>query len=340
MRGGGSKQDFYQALGLGRDADEKAIKTAFRRLARKYHPDVNPGDKAAEQKFKEISEAYEVLRDPKKRAQYDQFGHLGEGWQRASTGAPGGWTGTTAGPDFDFSGFGGNLNDLFEQIMGGRGGRGGFGGGGRARRGQDVRAEIELTLEDAYHGATREFTLPVAHLCPTCGGAGIIGQGAVCAQCGGAGQVEQMRRLQVTIPVGVKTGAKIRLKGQGEPGPSGKPGDLYLITQLRPHRLFQRDGDNLQIEVPVTFAEAALGGEIDVPTMGGKVTMRLPAGSSSGRKLRLTGRGMPRMKGGGFGDLFVQIKVVVPKDPTPEERELITKLEQLRQEHPRANLRV
>lgn len=335
MRGGAGR-DYYQLLGVSRDADEKAIKTAFRRLARKYHPDVNPGDKAAEQKFKEVSEAYEVLRDTTKRQQYDQFGQLGEGWQHAGAGARGGWAGTTVGPDFDYSGFGGNLNDLFEQLLGGRG----RGGGARTRRGQDVRAEVELSLEEAYHGVTREFSIPMAQPCPTCQGQGIIGQGAVCTQCGGAGHIEQTKRLQIRIPPGVRTGAKIRAAGQGEPGLSGTRGDLYLIPRILPHRFFHRDGDNLQLEVPVTFAEASLGGEIDVPTMTGRVKMRLPAGASSGQKLRLAGRGMPRMKGGNYGDLYVTVKVVVPKNLSKEERELVSRLGEMNKENPRANLQL
>jgi len=334
----GESNDYYETLGVTRGADEKAVKTAFRRLARKYHPDVNPGDKAAEQKFKEISEAYEVLRDPKKRAQYDRFGHLGDAWRRAAAGAPGGWAGrTTVGPDFDFSGFGGNLDDILGDILGSRGGS--VFTQARPRRGQDVRAEIELTLEDASRGVTREIALPIPQACPTCRGAGISGRGSVCTACSGRGQVEQVKRLEVKIPAGVRTGSKVRVAGQGAPSPTGERGDLYLIPKVAPHRLFKRQGDDLHIEVPVTYSEAALGAEIEVPTLNGRVKMKLPPGASSGQRLRLAGRGMPRMKGGGNGDLYVRVRIVVPKDMTEEERDLIGRLRDLGRGDPRANLR-
>ncbi len=331
-----ASRDYYKILGIGRDADEKAVKSAFRKLARKYHPDVNPGDREAERRFKEISEAYEVLRDPKKREQYDRFGHLGANWQHAGAGGPTGWPGEAASGEYGFQGFGG-LGDLFEEMLGGRG-RGVF-TQTRLRRGQDVKAEIELTLEDAFSGVTREVAVQVPQTCTVCGGQGVIGQGSVCTRCGGLGQIEQAKRLQVRIPSGVRTGSKIRVAGQGEPGAAGQPGDLYLIVKLHPHRLFKRQGDDLQVELPVTFAEAALGAEIEVPTMDGRVTMKLPAGASSGQRLRLAGRGMPRMHGGGRGDEYVQVKVVVPKHLSAEERELIARLGQIRKEDPRANLR-
>jgi DnaJ-class molecular chaperone len=336
MRASASR-DYYRVLGVGREADEKAIKTAFRRLARKYHPDVNPGDKEAERKFKEISEAYEVLRDPKKRQQYDQFGHLGAGWQHAGAGVPGGWSGAGVGTDFDFGGFRGGLGDLFEEMLGGRG-VGSF-TQARPRRGRDVRGEIEMIFDDAFNGVTREVAVSVGQTCAICQGQGIVGQGSVCAQCGGAGQVERVKRLQVRIPPGVRTGSRIRVAGQGEAGPSGQRGDLFLIARVAPHPLFKRQGDDLQVEVPVTYTEAALGAELDVPTMNGRVKMKLPAGASSGQRLRLAGRGMPRMRGGGRGDLYVQIKITVPKNLSQEERDLIARLGQMRKEDLRANLR-
>jgi DnaJ-class molecular chaperone len=336
MAAAGSR-DYYEILGVSRDADEKAIKSAFRRLARKHHPDVNPGDKEAEQKFKEISEAYEVLRDPKKRAQYDRFGHLGDAWRQAAAGSPGGWAGrATTGPDFDFSSFGGNLDDILQDLLGGRGEPSSR---GRPRRGQDVRAEIQLTLEEAFRGTARDIALPIPQTCSTCGGAGIFGQGSVCTTCRGSGRVEQTKRLQVKIPPGVRTGSRVRVAGQGAPGPSGQQGDLYLIPKVAPHPLFKRQGDNLHIEVPVTFPEAALGAEIEVPTLNGRVTMKLPAGSSSGQRLRLAGRGMPRMKGGGNGDLYVRVRVIVPKGLSGEEKDLIRRLNELRRDNPRADLR-
>ena len=334
---GGNPRDYYQILGVGRDANEKEIKRAFRRLARKYHPDVNPGDKEAERKFKEISEAYEVLRDSKKREQYDSFGHLGDMWRRAGAPGPGGftWRTTTAGPDFDFGGVG-DLNDLLEGILGRTGPS--F-TRARARRGRDVRAEIALTLEEAFGGAVREIGVPVPRMCPSCRGAGFQGQASVCTACGGRGQIEQMKRLQVNIPRGVRTGSKIRVAGQGAVGPSGERGDLYLIPKIVSHRFFTRRGDDLHCEIPVTYTEAALGAEIEVPTLNGRVRMKLPAGTSSGQRLRMAGRGMPHMRGGGSGDLYVQIRVVVPKNLTDGERELIARLGDMRSDNPRANLR-
>jgi len=328
-------RDYYQVLGVGRQADEQEIKRAFRRLARKYHPDVNPGNKEAEKRFKEISEAYEVLRDPKKREQYDQFGHLGGMWRQAGAGAPGGftWRATTTGPDFDFGGFG-NLNDLLEDLLGGRGSA--F--GQARRRGQDVRVEIELTLQEAFHGAVRQIALPLPQTCATCQGSGRLGQRAVCTACQGSGQVEQVRRLEVKIPPGVRTGSKIRLARQGAAGPSGDRGDLYLIPRILPHHLFTRQGDDLHCEVPVTYTEAALGAEIEVPTLNGRVKTKLPPGTSSGQRLRLAGKGMPRTRGGGSGDLHLRIRIVVPKNLTREEKELIARLGELRRDNPRADL--
>ena len=327
-------RDYYGILGIGRNADEKTIKSAFRKLARKYHPDVNPGDSEAERKFKEISEAYEVLRDPKRREQYDRFGHLGEGWRHAA-GAPGGWAGRSPGADFDLGGFGGNLNDLLEDLLGGRGG---VFTQARARPGQDVRAEIELTLPEAFNGVLREIALPIPQICPTCHGAGILGQRAVCTQCGGAGQTEKMKKLEVRIPAGVRTGSKVRAAGQGAPGPSGQRGDLYLMVKVAAHPIFKRQGDDLHLDLPVTFAEAALGAEVEVPTLNGRVKMKLPQGASSGQKLRLAGRGMPRMGAAGRGDLYVSIRIVVPKNLSEQEKELIARLGEMRRENPRANL--
>jgi DnaJ-class molecular chaperone len=339
----GASRDYYEILGVSRDADQKTIKSAFRRLARKYHPDVNPGDAEAERRFKEISEAYEVLRDEKKRPEYDRFGHLGDDWRRAAAGAPGGgswthgWTGGGGvGSDFDSGGFSGNLNDLLEDLLGGRGSA--F--RQRAQRGQDIRADIDLSLEEAYRGAAREIALPIPQVCPVCKGAGILGQGAVCTQCAGSGQMEQMKRLEVRIPPGVRTGSKVRVAGQGATGAGGQRGDLYLIPRIASHKLFKRQGDDLYLDLPVTYAEAALGAEVAVPALNGRVTMKLPAGASSGQRLRLAGRGMPKMKGGGNGDLYVRLRIVVPKNLSDQERDLIRRLGEMRTENPRANLRV
>jgi molecular chaperone DnaJ len=318
------KRDFYEVLSVKRDADEKEIKRAFRRLARKYHPDVNPGNKEAEHKFKEMAEAYQVLSDPEKRRQYDQFGKEGQSWSQAGPGGvPGGWT-TTEGP----GGFG-NLNDLIEELLGG-----GRRGRGRRQRGQDLQFHIDVALEDAFHGATREIAVPVPQPCPQCQGMGLTPRGDVCTNCGGRGQVEQIKRLQVKIPAGIQSGSRIRLAGQGVAG-----GDLYLTPRILPHRLFKRRGDDLHLDVPVTYAEAALGAEIDVPTMNGRVKVKLPAGISSNQRLRLAGKGMPRAGDGGAGDLYVEVSIVVPKDLTREEKDLIARLGGMRHESPRANLR-
>ncbi len=207
-----------------------------------------------------------------------------------------------------------------------------------APRGQDVTAEIELTLPEAYTGVTRHLTVPMPQVCPQCHGSGVVGRG-VCRTCNGQGQVEQTKRLEVKIPPGVQTGSRIRLAGQGAIGPSGERGDLYLVPKILPHDTFTRRGDDLYTEVPVTYPEAALGAEIDVPTLNGKVTTKLPAGTSSGKQLRLTGKGMPRVRGGGHGDLYARVNVVVPKHLTAEEKELVERLGALRRENPRAHLR-
>jgi molecular chaperone DnaJ len=314
------KQDYYEILGVGREANEKEIKRAFRRLARKYHPDVNPGNKQAEAKFKEISEAYQVLSDSERRQKYDQFGHMGEMWTQAGGAAPGGFSWST-----DF----GNLDDLLEELLGGR-------GSARARRprGQDLRFEMDLTLEEAARGVTREVSVSVPQTCPRCQGRGLAGGGTFCPGCAGSGRVEQGKRLEVKIPAGVHTGSRIRLAGQGVAG-----GDLYLIPKVAPHPLFKRRGDDLECEIPVTFAEAALGAEIEVATLEGRVKVKLPPSSSGGQRLRLAGKGMPRAKGGGRGDLYVQLRIVVPKNLSDEEKALIARLGELRRESPRAHLR-
>ncbi|MGD0112284.1 MAG: DnaJ C-terminal domain-containing protein [Armatimonadota bacterium] len=318
------KRDFYEVLGVKRDADEKELKRAFRKLARKYHPDVNPGNKEAEQKFKEMAEAYQVLSDPEKRRQYDQFAQAGQPWsQTGPGGAPGAWT-TAEG----VGGYG-NLNDLIEELLGG-----GRRGRSRKQRGQDLQFHIDVTLEDAFRGATREIAVPAPQPCPQCQGMGLTSRGDVCTNCGGRGQIEQIKRLQVKIPAGVHSGSRIRLAGQGVAG-----GDLYLTPRIAPHRLFKRRGDDLHLDVPVTYPEAALGAEIDVPTMNGRVKVKLPAGTSSNQRLRLAGKGMPRADGGGAGDLYVEVKIVVPRDLTREEKDLIARLGDMRHESPRANLR-
>jgi molecular chaperone DnaJ len=362
-------KDYYKLLGVSKTASDKEIKQAYRKLARKYHPDVNPGDKSAEERFKEVSEAYEVLSDRDKRARYDQFG---DQWKNAqATGGPYG----THGFDANFD-LGGGFSDLFEAFRGGR--RAGAARRG-PRKGEDLQYEIEVTLEEAYNGGTRALTVTAPESCATCHGSGekpgsgrkqcpvckgtgqgraiagisILGEtcencqgtGQVpeqpCPTCRGRGQVERNRRVEVKIPKGVYEGAKIRVGGQGSAGAQGGPaGDLYLLVHMRPHPLFERKEDHLYVDLPVTFAEAALGGEVQVPTVTGKVSTRIPAGVQSGQALRLAGLGMPQLRGGGSGDLYARIKVTVPKNLTERERELIEQLGGLRPENPRDRLLV
>jgi molecular chaperone DnaJ/curved DNA-binding protein len=337
-------KDYYNLLGVNRNASEKEIKSAYRKLARKYHPDVNPGDTAAEERFKEISEAYEVLSDPEKRKKYDQFGHLGDQWKHAAEGGfggagrpGGGWQNVNINPE-DLHVGGGSFADILEGLFGGAGGmRGGFRQPSpRPTKGEDVQYEVEMTLDEAYHGASRTLTLTVHDACPACNGAGSVNN-RVCTTCGGAGVVNRPKTLSVKIPAGVHDGARVRLAGQGGPGLHGGPaGDLYLIPRIAPHPRFERRGDDLYTEVPVTFPEAALGAEIEVPTMNGLVTATVPAGMSSGQSLRLRGKGMPRLRDGGHGDLYVKVRVMVPKQLSDRERELIHELQALRQDNPRA----
>jgi len=360
-------KNYYDILGVPRNATEKEIKQAYRRLARKYHPDVNPGNKQAEEKFKEISEAYEVLSDKEKRAKYDQFG---EYWKQASqqgqAGWPGGFTthhGSEGGFDVGF--------DLFETLFGGS--RRGQTTAEAEAPGQDVEQEIEVTLEEAFSGATKHLNLTLQDTCSTCRGtgdqpgspsrtcpscrgtgkasgiAGLLGQacercrgrGRVasqqCAACGGSGWATRQRRIEVKIPPGVDNGSRIRLAGEGIAGrPGGRRGDLYLIVRVRPHPTFERKGDDLYVDVPVTFPEAALGAEVTVPTINGRVKMKIPPGTQSGQSFRLAGMGMPRLHGTGRGDQFVKTYVVVPRNLTTRERELVRELASLRPESPRS----
>jgi len=324
-------RDYYEVLGVPKTATEDEIKKAYRRLARKHHPDVNPGDNSAEERFKELNEAYEVLSDPDKRKRYDQ---LGQNWKAGQDFTPPpGWEnvrydyGDFAGGDF--GGFGGgrggaDFSDFFESLFGGR--RGGRAGTGFSMRGQDVEAEISLTLEDAHRGASRNITLQLTDLCPECRGTGTK-DGKVCPTCRGAGVVRRPKSLDVTIPAGVRDGSVIRLAGQGEPGSNGAgAGDLYLRVRLEPHPLFTVVGeDDIQLELPVAPWEAALGAKVSVPTLDRSVELTIPAGTQSGRRLRLRGQGLNR-RGGGRGDEYVKIKIVIPPKLTDKERELFEKL--------------
>ena len=347
-----AKRDYYEVLGVDRGADEAAIKKAYRTLAKKNHPDVNPGDKEAEERFKEINEAYQVLSNPQKRAQYDQFGHDG----------PQGFGGGGYG---DFSGFGGGFGgfeDIFSTI---------FGGGGGARRngpipGDDLRYDLSITLDEAAFGCEKEINLvrdeecPDCHgtgakpgskvdRCPVCGGTGqervtqntpfgriqnvrtcskCRGTGQIitepCAKCHGRGKIRVSKRKTVKIPAGINDGQVLKLTGQGGLGErGGQPGDLLIVISVKRHKLFQRDGDNLYIEMPITFTQAALGAELDVPTLKKPVKHRFPEGTQPGQVFCIRGEGVPHMRGSGKGDLYVTAVVEIPKKLTEKQKELL-----------------
>jgi DnaJ-class molecular chaperone len=336
-------KDYYKILGVDRKADDKTIKSAYRRLARKYHPDVAK-TKDAGDRFKEISEAYEVLSDPEKRRRYDS---LGPDWQRYAQAPPGGPPG--GGFRVEYGGDPGNLGDFsefFRSIFGDLGAharRGGRSGGfrfdegfERTPRGADVEAGVEISLDEAFHGTRKTFSMDLEEPCAVCGGAGNV-QGKPCAACGGGGWQRAHRQVDVKIPAGVKSGQRVRVSGEGTGAP-GARGDLYLSVTVAAHPLFERKGDDIHLTLPITAPEAALGTSIEVPTLRGKVSMKVPPATSSGRTFRLPGYGMPRLKGGGAGDQFAAVKVVMPSELTPEERELYEKLKALRSDNPRAYL--
>jgi DnaJ-class molecular chaperone len=330
-------RDYYDTLEVPRGATEEEIRKSYRKLARKYHPDVNRNDKAAEEKFKEINEAYQVLSDAEKRKRYDQ---LGANWKAGSDFTPPpGAAGAGAGTGFrDYSDIfgaereGDGFSDFFESLFGRR-------GGGRERtsrqRGQNVTAEITLTLEEAHHGGTRTISFQATQTCPECGGSGRK-DAKVCPKCHGAGTVQTPRNFEVKIPAGIRNGSMIRLSGQGEPGSGGAPaGDLLLQVQIEPHRLFRLVGDdNVEIEFPVAPWEAALGTKVQVPTLDGAVEMTILAGTQGGRKLRLRGQG-PNKRGGGRGDQYVKLKIVIPPKLTSKENGLFEKLAEESRFNPR-----
>ncbi|MBL4838733.1 MAG: molecular chaperone DnaJ [Kordiimonadaceae bacterium] len=348
-----SKQDYYELLGVSKDADANTLKKAFRKAAMQHHPDRNPDNKDAEVKFKEMGEAYDVLKDPEKRAAYDRYGHA------AFENGMGGGGGGRGAAGFDFA-------DVFEEFFGDFSGGGGGRrqrGGPQAGRGSDLRFNMEITLEDAFNGKTENITVPTSvscepctgsgaepgskpQVCGTCGGHGKVranqgffmvertcpkcqGAGHVilkpCKACHGAGRVEKTKTLQVKIPKGVEEGTRIRLAGEGEAGMRGAPsGDLYIFLSLKQHPLFKRDGDMLYCQVPIPMSTATLGGQIEVPTIEGKrARIKIPEGTQSGRQFRLRGKGMPELNGGFTGDMIIETSVETPVNLTSRQRELL-----------------
>lgn len=324
-------KDYYKILGVKKDASETEIKAAYRRLARKHHPDVNPGDKSAEAKFKEINEANEVLSDPEKRRKYDQFG---DQWQYADQFKSGG-RGTPFGDfngggeqSFRFEGGNIDIESLFGDMFQGFGGR--TSRRARTRRGQDIEYPIEVSLEEAFSGANRIITLEVEERCPTCGGTGRI-QNVACSTCRGTGITQRLRQIEVKIPAGVAEGSRIRIAGQGGAGYGGGPaGDLFLITSINPHQLFERKGDDLLVVVPVPLTTAILGGEAKIPTLKGKIALKIPPETQNGRVFRLAGQGMPHLRASSRGDLLVTVRVVLPVNLSGEEKKLFEQLHHLR----------
>lgn len=348
-----SKRDYYEVLGVGRTATEQEIKSAYRKLAVKYHPDKNPGDAAAEEKFKEAAEAYSILSVPEQRARYDRFGHAG--------------VASGAGASWGAAGFGG-IEDILGDLFGFGdvfGGRGGSGRRSAAQRGADLRYDLEMSLEDAAKGMTAQLRIPrlesceacdgmgaakgtQPETCSTCNGAGQVryqqgffsvartcgncrGTGRIvrtpCETCRGAGRVEREKSMEVKIPAGVETGSRLRIAGEGESGASGGPsGDLYVVIHVKEHEQFERQGANLYSSVPVTFAQAALGSEITVLTLEGQRQLKVPPGTQTGTVFRMKGDGMPVLGGRGRGDLFVAVTVVTPKTLSREQRRLLEQL--------------
>jgi molecular chaperone DnaJ len=368
-----AKRDFYDVLGISRGASADEIKKAYRSKAKELHPDRNADNPNAESQFKEVNEAYDALKDPERKAAYDRFGHAAFEGGMGARGPRGG--AQPGGGDFG-SAFSDVFEDLFGDFMGGRGGAGGA--RQRASRGSDLRYNLRATLQEAYagvhktvrlttlascdactgtgaEGGAEPVTCPtcsgmgkvraqqgfftVERTCPTCGGLGQIVKNP-CKVCRGAGRVEKERSLSVNIPAGVETGTRIRLSGEGEAGLRGGPaGDLYIFIEVAEHPIFQRDGLDLFCRVPVSFGSAALGGEVEVPTIdGGRSRVKVPAGAQSGKQMRLRGKGMPALRGGGHGDMLIELVVETPVNLTTRQKELLREFEALGEDnHPESN---
>jgi molecular chaperone DnaJ len=369
MEGGESmaKRDYYEVLGVDKNASDDEIKRAYRRLAKKYHPDVNPNDKEAEAKFKEVNEAYEVLGDPQKRSKYDQFGHSFNGQNGF-----GGFEGF--GGFGGFEGFGqGGFGDIFDMFFGD-----GFGSTkrntNRPQKGADIRYDLEISFKEAAFGVNKEIDITRLEDCPRCGGNGsepghdpkvcpscngtgqvqyaqstafgrfvnvktcskCNGQGKIitdpCTKCKGKGRVRKRRKINLNIPAGIDNGQAITLRGEGEAGVrGGYPGDLYVYISVKPHKLFERKGQDIYCDIPITFVQASLGGELEVPTLNGKVKYTIPEGTQSGTVFRLRGKGIPSVRGYGRGDQYVKVNVEVPRKLTEEQKELLKKFDEMTQ---------
>jgi molecular chaperone DnaJ len=325
-------KNFYDLLGIPKNASEKDIKQAYRKLARQYHPDVNPGDKNAEAKFKEINGAFEVLSDSIKRKKYDKYG---DKWQYADQieqaqqqQAQYRQYSTDDGGGFHFGGDIGGMDSIFDEIFGGGRGRG-FSRRVQQRQGEDLESNVEVTLEEAFTGTHRNIDLQGQEPCAACKGTGRI-QNLPCSVCRGTGAVLKVNRLEVKIPAGVATGSRVRVAGKGQPGYNGgAPGDLFLNITVRPHPVLERQGNDLLTNVPVPLTTAVLGGEVQVPTLKGKLALKIPPETQNGRVFRLTGQGMPSLKKGSNGDILAKVNVILPTKLTDKEKELFRQLGEL-----------
>ncbi|MEJ2739087.1 MAG: DnaJ C-terminal domain-containing protein [Dehalococcoidia bacterium] len=326
-------KDYYKILGVSRNATEKEIKKAYRQLARKHHPDVNPGDKTSEAKFKEINEAHEVLSNAEKRKKYDRYG---DQWEHADqfAGASQGHQQRPSGggrtySNFDFGDLG-DIGSIFDNLYRGFGND--PGATRQAAKPQSTEYPIEVSLEEAYNGTTRFFQLQMQDICPTCGGTGRAGKvrGRACPGCGGTGSIVKPKKLEVKIPKGVNTGSKIRLAGKGSVGYNGTRGDLYLIVKMVPHKTFERKGNDLYTDIPVPFLTAVLGGEVGVPTLKGQVALKIPPETQNGNVFRLTNKGMPVLGKSTYGNLFAKVKIVMPKNLSAKEKELFEQLKAMK----------